>query len=371
MDIVFLDFDDIRNPLLAAGQAIATLQVGRLLVQKGHKVSVISSRYPGYKDRMENGIRYVHIGLGCKNIRLNNIFYILSVPFAIRKIKADVIVECFTAPISTLFTPLLTSIPVIALPSSFDAKRFSQKYHLPFELIEKIGCRFYSYFLPYTNYMDQKMKKVNPGILSRVVPEGVGEEFFFIKRKSPKHILFLGRLDINQKGIDLLLHAYAKVADAIDYPLIIAGNGPDEKQVQMLIKVLHLEKKVSMVGSMYGTKKMEMLAESLFVTFPSRDEGFSCFALEALASGLPLLAFNIPGLSWLNDQCSVRVKPFDIDAYAHALKEFTKKNNLDELSKKARDFAGKFSWESVCDQFEAFFEEIIILNSRQISYENA
>ena len=74
-NIAFLDFDDIRNPLLNGGQARATFEVGTRLVKKGHKVTVISSRYPGYKDRKENGIYYKHIGLGTGNIKVNNVFY--------------------------------------------------------------------------------------------------------------------------------------------------------------------------------------------------------------------------------------------------------------------------------------------------------
>src|SRR5260221_9438889 len=102
MNIIFLDFDDIKNPLLGAGQAKATREVGIELIKMGHQITVISSKYPGYKDRKEDGITYRHIGLLSNRIRLNNIFYILSLPFAVRKLKGDIIVECFTAPISTL-----------------------------------------------------------------------------------------------------------------------------------------------------------------------------------------------------------------------------------------------------------------------------
>jgi len=133
MNITFLDFDDIKNPLLSAGQAHATFEVGRRLVQKGHKVKVISSKYPGFKDRVEEGIEYRHIGVGTNNIRLNNFLYIFFIPFAVRKLKADIIIECFTAPISTLFSPLFSKIPVIGLPSMFNAKEFTKKYCLPFK----------------------------------------------------------------------------------------------------------------------------------------------------------------------------------------------------------------------------------------------
>lgn len=358
MHIVFLDFDDIKNPLLNAGQARATYEVGKALVKRGHKVTVISSRYPGSKARVQNGITYKHIGLGTKHIRLNNFAYILNIPVALIGLDADIIIECFTAPISTMLTPLWTNTPVVGLPASFEAERFSKKYHLPLYLIEKYGSKLYKYFLPFSKAVDNKMKKMNPHIISKIVPEGVGEEYFRLKRAKPKHILFLGRMDIDQKGIDLLLHAYKKVADKLKYPLIVAGNGPDEEKVKKMINELGLEKKVRMTGATYGRKKMKILSESLFVAFTSRHETFSCFALEALASGLPLAAFDIPGISWTDKKSAFKAKPFDTDEYARLLYKLSTDKNIDQKSNFARQFAGKYTWENVALQFEQFFYDI-------------
>ena len=75
---------------------------------------------------------------------------------------------------------------------------------------------------------------------------------------------------------------------------------------------LELQKKVIFVGGTYGEKKKKLLSESLYVAFPSRHEGFSLFALEALASGLPLVAFDIPGISWANKNVALKAKNFNI-----------------------------------------------------------
>jgi glycosyltransferase involved in cell wall biosynthesis len=359
LHIVFLDFDDIKNPLLGAGQARATLEVGKRLVLKGHSITVISSRFPGYKDRIEHGITYKHIGIGTNNIRLNNLIYIFAIPFAVIKLKADIIIECFTAPISTLFSPLFTKIPVIALPTSFEAERFAKLYHLPFHLIEKLGLRFYKYALPYTKEFEEKMKKGNKKILTRIVPEGVDESFFRIKRKSPKHILFLGRFDIGQKGIDLLLAAYAQVKEKVKYPLVLAGFGPDEEKIKKIVQKLHLTNNVSFVGKAYGKEKEKFLSESLFVAFPSRHEGFSLFSLEALASGLPLVAFDIPGLSWATPNVVLKAKPFNVTQYEKLLIEASSEEINKKMSKDAKDFAKKYSWNTVADLFSNFLTEIV------------
>ncbi len=361
LSITFLDFDDIKNPLLGAGQARATVEVGKRLVNKGHSVNVISSRYPGYKDRIENGIEYKHIGLGSRNIKLNNIIYILTLPLAVRKLKnTDIIIECFTAPISTLFSPIFTKIPVIALTTSFEAEMFGEVYHLPFlKLIEKFGLRFYKYFMPYTDHYVRKIKSNNPKAIVKIIPEGVGKEFFAIKRRSLKYILFLGRLDIGQKGIDLLLEAYARIQSKVNYPLIIAGNGPDETRIKEMIHALKLSERVKMIGATFGKKKNRVLSEAFFVAFPSRHEGFPLFSLEALAAGLPLVAFDIPGLSWAKQDTVLKAKPFDINQYSSLLLVANKNNEIKKMSQNARKFAKQFTWENVVNQFESFFYEVL------------
>lgn len=359
LHIAMLDFDNIKNPLLNAGQAKATFELGTRLIKKGHTMTVITSRYPGYKNRHQAGIYYKHIGLGSKNIKLNNLIYILTLPFEVRKINADIIIECFTAPISTLFSPLFTKIPVIALPTSFEAERFSRLYHLPLWRIEKFGCRFYTYFAALTPFLADKMKNYNPSIISRIIPNGVAKEYFTIKNKEPEYILFIGRLDINQKGLDLLLEAYAKIAAEIQYPLIIAGDGPDKEKVKKMIQRYNLSKQVQLVGFANTRKKQTLLAKAAFVTFPSRSEGFSLVSLEAAAAGKRLVAFDIPSLSWTSKEAASKVKPFDINAYAKSLVKEARQARSPLKEKQRKAYAKQYSWEEVANKFEDYFQEII------------
>ncbi len=359
LKIAYLDFDDIRNPLLGAGQAVATLEVGKRLVKKGHKLEVFCSKYPGYKDRYENGIKYTHLGIATRNIRLNNIFYILFLPFFISKIKADIIVECFTPPFSVLFSPLFTKIPVVAIPSSFEAERFARQYHLPFHWVEKFGIRFYKYFLPASGYFENKFKKINPKVKSKIVPQGFDESYLKVKPEKPEHILYMGRFDIGQKGIDLLLYAYKKIYQKIKIPLVMIGYGPDEKKIVDLIKWLNLGKNVRLVGRKSGQEKINLLLKALFFAVPSKHEGFCIAALEALAVGIPVVSFDIPGLSWINSEVSLKAKPFSINDYAKKMFQLSgKKLNLG-LRRNCKKFAKGFSWDKVADQYEDFFNFMI------------
>lgn len=359
MKIAIIDMDNLKNPFWAAGQARATREVGKRLAQK-HDVTVYSSKYPNYQDYEEDGIKYIHVGLNTNSSKINNIAFVLSIPFLVSRLKTDIILENFNAPVSISFSPLFTKIPVVGLPTMFAAEEFSKKYHLPFDWVEKIGARFYKYFLPYSKFDKRKMKLLNPNIISKIVPQGVGSEYFKIKNKTPEYILFLGRLDLGQKGVDLLIRAYAKVSQKIKYPMIIAGHGSDEQKIEDLIKKLKMEKKIKMVGSAYGEKKFKLLSKALFIAFPSRHDEFPVFSLEALASGLPLVAFDIKGLKWLKNNASLKAKQFDIEEYSSLLLKATDPTIIKPLRKNARIVAKKYTWERVAKDFESFFKIVLI-----------
>lgn len=359
MKIIFLDLDDIKNPLLSAGQARATLEVGSRFAKMGHKVVSICSKYPNYKDRVENGIEYIHIGLNTGNIQVNNAFYILSLPFVVARLQADIIIECFTAPISSLFSPLFTKIPVVALPTVFAGEQFSKKYHLPFVWFEALGCKLYKYFMPYIDTDETLFRKYNKTAISRMIPQGVGDEYFKIKQKKGKYILYLGRLDTVQKGIDLLLKAYKSVANKIKYPLIIAGGGPDEEKLKKMASDLGLNSKVTFVGMVKGETKYKLLSEAHLVAFPSRYDNLPLFSIEAIASGLPLVTFDIPEFGWLKPEFSFQAKAFNIRDYGQLLLSASKSAKLPDMKKFARNYAKRFKWQKVAKQMTDFFEEIL------------
>ena len=359
LSIAFLDLDDIKNPLLGGGQAKTTYELGKILARRGHRVIVYCSKYPGYKDRLDNGIYYKHIGLYTNNIKINNFLYVIAAPIYARGIKEDLVIECFTAPTSTLLSPIFTKKPVIGLGTSFEADRFSKLYHFPFWIVERFGAKFYKYFIAYNPSHEKKMKSLNKKVITKTIPEGVEKKFLQLERKNSKHILFLGRFDINQKGIDLLLNAYSKVENKIVYPLIIVGVGPDKDKIKNMIRDLKLQQRVKLIGPQYGKEKMKLLSEAIFVAIPSRSESFSLFTLEAIASGAPVVIFDIPGLSWVDDSVSLKTKLFDIDAYANNLLQMTDASLAMKKSENAKNFSKNFTWEKVTDDFEDFFKEVI------------
>lgn len=366
LHIVFIDFDDLKNHLLSGGQARATFEVAKRLAKSGNKVTVICSRYPKSKDYSNYGIHYKHIGLGSANIRLNNVFFFFALPFAVFPLKADVIIECFSAPISTAFSPLFTKIPVIGMPTMFEAEEFAKKYHIPFHWVERVGVKFYKYFLAYSPINKGKMERLNPNIYSRLIPNGIGEEAFTKKVKVGNYALYIGRIDIVQKGLDLLIQAFAKVHKNIPITLVIAGNGPagEEKKLNDLISKYKLESKIKFVGRADGQKKENLLKDAMFGIYPSRFEDFPLVPLEYTSFSKPVVCFDVEGMKWVPDSVSLKAKPFKVDELSMMLQEMTKNSKLRvKLSQAARPFARKYGWNQIAKEYEDFCRDVVEIDN--------
>lgn len=105
-------------------------------------------------------------------------------------------------------------------------------------------------------------------------------------------LVFVGRLDIEQKGLDLLLSALKQATDqGADIGVVFVG--PDWKgsrnRLDSMVQKLGLSDSVLFTGPTYGTDKYELIYSADFFIHSSRWEGMSFSVVEALACGKPCL----------------------------------------------------------------------------------
>ena len=113
----------------------------------------------------------------------------------------------------------------------------------------------------------------------------------------PRRLLWTGRLS-DQKGLDLLMPALAEVSGSpgCDFCLEIVGAGPNLPALEQLCEELGLKDRVSFLGSVPKHEVRALLARSDVFVLPSRYEGMSNSALEAMEAGLPVLATRCGGI---------------------------------------------------------------------------
>ena len=107
---------------------------------------------------------------------------------------------------------------------------------------------------------------------------------------APPTMVAVGRLN-EQKGFDLLLDSFAAISGQVaDWRLVIFGDGPDRARLEQQIERLGLAGRVALPGAS-ATPAAWIAACDLFV-LSSRYEGFPNVLAEAMASGLPVVAFD-------------------------------------------------------------------------------
>lgn len=105
-----------------------------------------------------------------------------------------------------------------------------------------------------------------------------------------KTILCVGRLTY-QKGFDLLITAWARVAQQVpDWKIVIVGSGEDEQMLKQMAKSLGVDDSIIFAGQQKNMSTFYRQAS--FFCMSSRFEGLPMVLLEAQSYGLPIVAFD-------------------------------------------------------------------------------
>lgn len=107
-----------------------------------------------------------------------------------------------------------------------------------------------------------------------------------------KLMMYLGRLDYLNKGIDLLLEAFAKYAhEETEIKLFLVGPfyKNHQKFIVRLISKLKLKSRVVITRPLYGEEKIKLLKKARLLLYPSRWEVFGLSIIEGMALGIPVL----------------------------------------------------------------------------------
>jgi glycosyltransferase involved in cell wall biosynthesis len=172
-----------------------------------------------------------------------------------------------------------------------------------------------------------------------------------------KTVLTVGRLH-HCKGIDMLLETWAAVSRTYpDWQLKVFGSGPDRDKLHALATELGLDPD-AIFQNFTNDLDSALSASSIFV-LPSRDEGFPIAIMEAMAYGLPTVAFECaPGVRELlgDEEAGLLAPTGDVPALTAALERLMKDRDLRvRLGGTAKESVRRFLPEKVVDRWEELF----------------
>lgn len=227
---------------------------------------------------------------------------------------------------------------------------------------------------PSEKYINQSEVLKNFHDKIRIVPNGIKIESFehTCSKESCREklklslnsniILFVGYL-VDHKGPEILLRSFRSILDILpDTILIFVGDGALKFELEQLSKKLHIEKNVQFVGFIdQNTIITYYNAADVFV-LPSLSDCFPMVILEAMASGLPIIASDIGGISELviNNENGLLVQPNHSGLLADSIIYLLDNDDIrNKFGKRGRKLADNYSWKKIAETTQSIYEELL------------
>ncbi len=170
----------------------------------------------------------------------------------------------------------------------------------------------------------------------RLVPVGVDPQLFAPKpdvTRIPGRLITTASADVALKGLPYLLEAMAKLRTERDVTLTIIGKPKPGKSMDLIHK-LGLEPHIQFVSGVPDERIVELYAEAELAVVPSLYEGFSLPAIEAMCTGICLVATDggaLPEVTGADGDTVLQCKAGDVEALASAVRR-----GLDDPELRAR-----------------------------------
>lgn len=193
-----------------------------------------------------------------------------------------------------------------------------------------------------------------------VIPNGIVLQRFCNQprgNESPRDLpvaVFVARLDPQKDHVTLL----RAISGVPQLRLKLVGDGILRKPLEKLAEELGLRERVEFLG--YRDDIPSLLSHADFYVHSTLSDGFGIAALEAMAVGLPVIASDVPGLSWVVGDAGILCKPGDQDALAQQMSLLASNPELRKvLSAKSKDRAKQFDIKNVADAHIRLYESLI------------
>jgi glycosyltransferase involved in cell wall biosynthesis len=365
--VLIVNWRDLDNPW-AGGAEVHIHAVAEGLVERGHEVTLLASRFPGAATAGERrGVRIQRAGTWWNaNFALQR-----AVRRELAERSYDVVVEDVNK--IPFFTPRLHHLPtVVYVPHLFGSTVFRETNALFASyvwLMERPIPRVYRH-ATFIAISDSTRRDL---IARGIAPERVhvvhcGLDFAAYDRADPPPrnawptLVHLGRL-MRYKSADVAVRAMPSIRRRLPAArLQIVGDGPDRRRLEQLVRRLQLDAAVEFLGHVPHATKVDLLWRSHLLLAPSPKEGWGLIVVEANACGVPVVASRSPGLvDSVRDGETGRLVPYgDAEAMARASLEVLEDPALHaRLAANARRWAASFRWADAALQTERILEQVV------------
>jgi len=335
MKILFINSE--YSPI-GAGAGNASANLARLLVKAGHEVVVVTAGFAGLAaDERRDGVQILRGPTLRRRIDRSTaweqIEFMAGASYRclslMRRFSPDVVLAFFGLPSGAVALLLnsLHGIPYVVSLRGGDVPGFRPYdfwlYHRIAVPILRVVWRRAESLVANSVGLRELARRFDPKVPIEIVSNGVDLNLYAAPERlwSPPRILSVGRI-VHQKGLDLAMRALSELQD-LPWTWRVAGDGPQLSSLEHAALERNLQSRVQFIGWQTADQLRKEYADSGLFLFPSRDEGMPNAVLEAMASGLPVIATRVAGNEELvvDGQTGSLVPVEDAAALREALRE--------------------------------------------------
>lgn len=237
--------------------------------------------------------------------------------------------------------------------------------------VEKFLSRFTDGLITINQEDYRRAQKFHAG--KTVLIPGVGIDLDKFQKKEPTRQEIRNKLGIPEGKIILMSVGeltkrknHMVVVEALawlkeyDILYVICGDGPLKARLRAKAEELGVRERLKLLGFRKDIAELHKAAD-IFV-FPSLQEGLPVAVMEAMASGLPIVASKIRGNEDLisNNQGGYLINPKDSEQIAKAIEKMIQNpEKREKMEKRNLEIITKYGQETVLQKMDEFFDEIV------------
>ncbi|MCD4745586.1 MAG: glycosyltransferase [Bacteroidales bacterium] len=357
------------------------------LKRAGHEIFIFSPQYPNWIDNNENIFPY-------KSIHFNyfGYFYVIPIPFFS---KMDLIVKRLNLDIIHSHQPYSLGI---------EALKFSKKLNIPLVFTHHINYREYYHYIPFipksisqkyitratSTYSNKCDVVIAPSISIKkllldhevkvpieIIPSGINiNEFIKIKGKkddirerygiNPEDVVLITASRITQeKNIPFLINSFLSIKKSCENSkFIIIGDGAAKKTLGKLTVKLDVYKDVFFTGHIKKEEVISLFQASDIFIFSSLTETQGIVLIEAIISGLPVVAIKSNGIEDIVQNGENGILTVNsVDEFSKSVLQIINNDELrGKLSNKANFYAKNYSIELWVEKIIKLYNNLIFAN---------
>lgn len=281
----------IISPSLKMGgieRALSTL--ANFFAEKGYQIFFISCQENESFYRLKNEVHLQKFNYPRTSGSINKFFFYYNLVWYLRK-KASEINPDYVLSFGDVFNPLVLlaliklNYPVFISDRTCPYFSYNSLVRFGQKMLYPLSTGYIAQTESAARYKRIQFKnKLN----IKVIPNAIKPVELFPDLNREQQITYIGRLS-KEKGVERLIIAFNKIKNK-NWKCVLAGDGPEKKKLEKLVKILGLHEKVLFLGPIKDIDRL--LARSSIFVLPSFREGFPNALVEAMAAGLPSICFD-------------------------------------------------------------------------------